>query len=230
MTRLALVLCFLALQTAMVGTDGRFTLERSRDEVGIRSHGMIETLGDGRTKFYPLPQSTAAEYIRLRREDAKLNPFPPESYQRNEAIGPYQVEGDKIWFGKSYYDSEGLTGVGAFGYFDTSTRRYTLFTPPEMARYEVSAILMEADAVWLGLDQFVEDVSNIPGGLLRWDRKTHEVQRYPLEFVVDRIRRQVDALRLDTKNGYALLRDGNVQRFLKDGRPIGRFPPRPTKW
>ena len=45
-------------------------------------------------------------------------------------IGPYQIDGARIWFGKNFYDGEGDTGVGAFGYFDTSTRAYTLFSPP----------------------------------------------------------------------------------------------------
>ena len=40
----------------------------------------------------PLPQSTADEYIRLRPEDFKMNPFTPEQYDRQEVIGPCRVE------------------------------------------------------------------------------------------------------------------------------------------
>ena len=74
----------------------------------------------------------------------------------------------------------------------------------------------------------VEDISKVPGGLVRWDRMTQAVQKYPLEFVVDGIRAEGDSLRLQTRGGYALLRGGTVRRFLSDGRPITKFPPSPT--
>ncbi len=212
------------------GPEGRFQLEQSRDGFGIRSHGIIEKLGSNRTKFYPLPQSTADEYIRLRPEDVRINSSTRAQYERQEVIGPYQIENGRIWFGKQFYDGEGMTGVGAFGYFDTSTRAYTLFSPREVARYEISAILVQSDCVWLGLDQFIEDISKAPGGLVRWDRITHAVRRFPLEFVVRKIRVQGDSLRLETRGGYALFRGGALRRFLADGQPIAQFPPPSTNY
>jgi hypothetical protein len=224
----AVLLLLVALDPEMFGPGGRFQLERSKDDFGVRSHGIIEALGPNRTKFYPLPQSTAGKYIQLRTEDLRINPFTPDHYERQEVIGPYQIEGRRIWFGNSYYDGEGMKGVGAFGYFDTSTRRYTLFSPPEVARYEISAILVEPDRVWIALDRFGEDISRSPGGLVRWNRMTHEIQKYPLEFGVDSIRVEGDSLRLKTRDGYALFRDGELRRFLANGRPTAKFPPLPT--
>ena len=123
-----LLLLFLAATDQVsFGAGGRFQLERSSDGFGVRSHGIVEKVESNRTKLYPLPQSTADEYIRLRPEDLKRNPFTPKQYDRQEVIGPYQVENGKLWFGKQYYDSEGQRGVGAFGYFDSSTHAYTLF-------------------------------------------------------------------------------------------------------
>jgi hypothetical protein len=150
---------------------GEFYLERSPDSFGIRSHGVIERTTSG-SKLYPLPQSTVETYKKLRIEDLK-NRLPPiqtaQDYQGQEVIGPYQVEGDRLWFGNQYYDGEGDSGVGAFGYFDMSRREYHLFSPPEIARWEVSALLVEPDAVWLPLDHFGEDISTSPVGLIRWD-------------------------------------------------------------
>jgi hypothetical protein len=224
----AILLLAVALDSVMFGPGGRFQLEHSKDDFGMRSHGIIETLGPNRTKFYPLPQSTAGKYIQLRPEDLRANPFTPGHYERQEVIGPYQIEDGRIWFGNSYYDGEGMKGVGAFGYFDTSTRRYTLFSPPEVARHEVSAILVEADRVWIALDRFGEDISKSPGGLVRWNRMTHEIQKYPLEFGVDSIRVEGGSLHLKTRDGYALFRDGELRRFLTNGKPIAKFPPPPT--
>jgi hypothetical protein len=209
---------------------GRFQLEQSKDDFGVRSHGIIETLVSGGTKFYPLPQSSYGQYSRLRPDEARINSITAAKYERQEVIGPHQTEGDKIWFGNNYYDGEGDTGVGAFGYFDTAARQYTLFSPPEVARYEVSAMLVEPRAVWLGLDRFIEDISTEPGGLVRWDRGTHATHFYPLEFTIARIQRQGDALRLETRYGHALFHDGIVRRFLSNGIPVATFPPPPTHY
>lgn len=225
-----ILLAFLGLRVAAFAPDNRFHLEHSKDQFGIRTHGVVEILSDHREKFYPLPQSTVQDYIRLRPEDVRLNPFDRRSYERQEVIGPSQVEDGKIWFGKAFYDGEGSSGVGAFGYFDTITRSYMLFSPPEVPPYEVSAILVQRDTVWLGLDHFGEDVSTYPGGLVRWDKSTHEARRYPLEFVVSGIEAEGDSLRLQTRDGYAVLRDSKLQRFLRNGQEIDRFPPPPTHY
>lgn len=227
----SLIVLLLALDAAAFGQGERFRLEESRDDFGMRSHGVVETIASERTKLYPLPQSTAADFGRLRAEDAILNPVDANRYERQEVIGPHQMEGDRLWFGNSYYDGEGDRGVGAFGYFDTATRTYTIFRPPELARWESSAILVEAERVWLALDRFGEDISTSPGGLLEWDRTTHAMRKYDLEFVIANIRREGDALRLENRyGGYALLRAGEVRRFLANGKPTAKFPAPPSHY
>ena len=211
------------------GPNQAFRLESSQDSFGVRSHGITEMV-DGRPVFYPLPQSTRAEYLALRAEDAKINPLAPDRYERVETIGPWQLEGNVLWFGKQFYDGEGMKGVGAFGFFDTETRHYTLYSPPEIARYEISAILVQPEWVWLGLDRFGEDISTSPGGLVRWNRATGETRRYPLEFGIGKITEEGGALRLQTHLGYALFRDEKVQRFLANGKEIRKFPPPPSHY
>lgn len=225
-----LLLLFLALDPVAFGPGGRFHLEQSNDSFGIRSHGINEDLGSDGTKFYPLPQSAVQDFIRLRPEDLKRNPAAATSYERQEVIGPYQLDGARIWFGKNFYDGEGDTGVGAFGYFDTSARSYTLFAPPEVAACEVSAILVQPEWVWVALDHFGEDISKFPCGLVQWDTATHQIKTYPLEFVIESIRAEGDSLRLKTRGGYALLRNGDVKRFRDGGIPVTKFPPPPSHY
>jgi len=118
-------------------------------------------------------------------------------------------------------------------------RRYLLFSPPEVAHWQITALLIEPDAVWLGLDHFGEDISTSPAGLVRWDRNDHRIRHYQLEFAVNRIqrdKRHASTLRLTTRGGYALFRDGEVERFrVQKGAGgkeavvrITRFPPPPT--
>ena len=233
----AMLICAAEPDETRFGPGGAFQLEYRKDDFGLRSHGVLERVGAS-SKLYSLPQSDFATYAKLRPKDVELNPLnaTANQYDREEAIGPHQVEAGRLWFGKVFYDGEGMRGVGAFGYFDTQTRGYQLFSPPEMASYEVSAILVEADAVWLGLDHFGEDISKFPGGLVRWDRKTRAVRRYPIEFVVNTIGREGDSLRLTTNGGYALLKNGAIRRFAvnlgaggkEKTTPIARFPPPPS--
>src|ERR1035437_214942 len=67
-----------------------------------------------------------------------------------DSIGPWQEDG-QIWFGKTFYDGEGSTGVGGFGYFDMNERRLHMFAPPEIADRSVSAINVGPDAAWMAL-------------------------------------------------------------------------------
>jgi len=236
-------LLFSPIRAEPVRLSGQFYLERSRGSFGIRSHGVIEKTPSG-SKFYPLPQSNVETYKRLRPEDLKyiaLGDLSAQSYYGQEVIGPYQIEGARVWFGNHYYDGEGDRGVGAFGYFDMNTRKYVLFSPPEIAPWEISALLVESGEVWLALDHFGEDISTSPGGLVRWDRNDHHVRKYPLEFVVNRIRRgtkNASMLVLSTHGGYALFRNGAVQRFLIQESANGNdeavrihlFPPAPSNY
>jgi hypothetical protein len=221
------------------GPRKAFQLEAGKDSFGWRSHGVVEVLiGSGGTKMYPLPQSTSEDYAKLRPADIKMNPLSAtaNNYDREEVIGPHQAVGDRLWFGNNFYDGEGDRGVGAFGYFDATTRKYQMFSPPEVAPYEVSAILVEQDMVWLGLDHFGEDISKFPGGLVRWNRSTHQVRRYPIEFVVSEIAREGESLRMTTSGGYALLTGDIVHRFSvrtdaggkTETTPVDKFPPPPS--
>jgi len=107
-----------------------------------------------------------------------------------------------------------------------------------VAPYETSAILVEPDQVWIGLDVFTEDISTFPGGLVRWDRASEKVRLYPIEFVVTAIERRGDVLRLSTRGGYAELRGDVIERFsvrrlaggMTETVPIKKFPPPPTHY
>src|SRR5260370_15019196 len=101
---------------------------------------------------YHLPQSTYDDFARARRRRVTDN-YVRENTIIAETIGPVQSERERLWFGKTFYDGEGNSGVVGFGYFDTSDRRYHLFVPPEVADYSVSAIRVEPDAVWMGIFQ-----------------------------------------------------------------------------
>jgi hypothetical protein len=140
----------------------------------------------------------------------------------DEKIGPWQVEGERLWFGKTFYDGEGYTGVGAFGYFDAVTKKYRIWSPPEVRASSISAILVEPETVWLGL-AWNGEYGPAPGGLVAFDRKTEHIVKFDLPDIVQSIARVGGHLLMATEFGPALIDDGRVRRFFVDRTSDGRF-------
>lgn len=101
------------------------------------------------TLFIPLDYPDF-EHFRRARPDHLVG-VSPEHIDLSVDIGPVTDDGDRIWFGLTFYDGEGFDGVGGFGWFDPSTREAELLYPPEMADYSVSAISIEEGKLLLGL-------------------------------------------------------------------------------
>lgn len=72
---------------------------------------------------------TLAEYREQRAQEFAEREGAVELSQIAVAIGPVQIEGSRLWFGRQFYNGEGSTGIGGFGYYDCATdelREYTL--------------------------------------------------------------------------------------------------------
>ncbi|HZS54053.1 MAG TPA: hypothetical protein VFA65_06600, partial [Bryobacteraceae bacterium] len=178
---------------------------------------IVENVGGAKREF-PLPQSSRTEWVSKRAAEARSS----SREEIHEEIGPYQVEGDRLWFGKTFYNSEGSTGVGGFGYFDVRSRSYKLLEPREVWDWAISALLVEPDAIWLGLVHYGEG-ADISGGLLRWDRVTATARHYDLKAELHQIMRWGDDLYLATGDGIEVLRAGRIDRYIVDSMPNGKF-------
>jgi len=156
-----------------------------------------------------LPQSTYADFARLRPARVK-DGYGPGSKIR-EMIEAYQVAGNLIWFGKSFYDGEGITGVGAIGSFDRTTKRFAFLQIPEVVDWSVSNLLIEGDTIWAGLVRHPEGADR-SGGLLRRDNKSGRSQKYAVDDVIFRIERWRGGLYLTTSNGIYVLTGERITR------------------
>ncbi len=172
------------------------------------------SISDNDGKDYPLPQSTYDDFAKARHRRVTDN-YIRANTTIAETIGPAQPEGDKLWFGKTFYDGEGNSGVGGFGYFYTSDRQYHLFTPPELADYSVSAIRVEPDAVWLGIFQSGE-YGGSPAGVLRYDRKTQALHRYELRDAVYGFTVSGKRALMATSSGIAVINGDEITRYFVD--------------
>jgi hypothetical protein len=79
-----------------------------------------------------LPRTTYDQFAAARPQRVK-DGYRREGTEIDESIGPWQRQDGRIWFGKAFYDGEGSTGVGGFGYFDEKEKKLQLFNPPEIA-------------------------------------------------------------------------------------------------
>ncbi|MFL6449788.1 MAG: hypothetical protein ACJ746_19210 [Bryobacteraceae bacterium] len=139
-----------------------------------------------------------------------------------EEIGPTQVFDDTLWFAKTFYDDEGTTGVGGFGFFDTETKRYKIYSPPDIMDWSATAMLVEPEAVWIALSSRTEG-RDVSGGLLRFDRTTETCAKIALPDLIYEFARVGDSLILATDFGAAVLRDGKARRFFVDRTSRGHL-------
>ena len=181
----------------------------------------IEEQSGKKIRAYPLPQSTYDEFAAARPARVK-NGYVREQTRIEEEIGPWQREEDKIWLGKAFYDSEGRNGVGGFGYFDATERKYHLFTPPEIAGWSVSAIDVESEAVWMALEASGE-YGGSSGGLLRYDRKSGAVRRLEFPDIGVQFIHAGGKLLAATDFGIAVVEGGGVKRYFVDRTSDGRL-------
>jgi hypothetical protein len=170
----------------------------------------------------PIPQSTYDEFARARPQRVR------DGYIRGskieERVGGYQVVGERLWFGKAFYDGEGTTGAGSLGYFDTRTKRFTMFSIPELANWSVSALFVETDVVWMGLATYPEGAAR-SGGLIRYNLLTRTVTRYDIPDTALTMFRWNDSLFIGTSNGLYILRNNRLTRFRFEPDLDDKFEP-----
>jgi hypothetical protein len=206
------------------GPGQRFRLSKEKNRYGSEYTLIVERPGPNQ-KSYPLPQSDLRTWQEARPDDVKSFARPDQA-ERNEEIGPHQLEGGRLWFGKTFYNSEGLTGVGGFGYFDAATATYRLYSPPEIQRWSVSAILVKADCVWLALYRRGE-YGNSSGGLLRWDRETAQVRSFAIPDIVTSIAMSItqagEVVYLGATDGIVVLHGDRIASYFIDRTTSGRY-------
>ena len=200
------------------GPGKQFRLSKDKD--GVDALVVIEQRGSQEQR-YPLPQSDLNTWREARPDDAKTF-LRSAAAEIKEDIGPHQLEGDRLWFGKTFYNSEGLTGVGGFGYFDTVARAYKLYSPAEIRDWAVSAILVEPDFIWLALYRRGE-YGNTAGGLLQWDRRMERARLFDLRSVVTNMARSGGALGLGAVDGILVLKEDRIQSYFVDRTSDGRY-------
>lgn len=168
-------------------------------------------------KLHELPKSTFEELARYRPRAARPHqrsglPINENYIFETEGIGPFQIFENRFWFGKTFHDGEGHTGIGGFGYFDLAETRFVLISPPEIVGSSVSALLVEDEEIWLGLVGYGTAGSS-SDGLLQYSRFSGGVDQFDVDEVITQIKRWRGALYLATTNGLFVLQENYLTRY-----------------
>ena len=120
----------------------------------------------------------------------------------------------------------GGTGVGGFGYFDTVTRKYKIYSPPEILDWSISAMHLSPNDIWFALMNRGEWGSS-GGKVLRFDRRTESVKLYSLfdEAVAIGFVPLHDQIAVASNFGITLIapQTGQVQNYFLDIAPNGKL-------
>jgi len=173
----------------------------------------IEVIGkSGSKQYYPAPIPTMALH-------GKLLPDKQAPGEIEGDIGPFVLDGHGIWFASTFYDGEGVSGVGAIGSFDISTRKYDMRYLPEIAPWSGSAILLDGADLWIGLMRRPEG-AEYGAGLLRYNITTGAVAKYPVADYIHTIDRLGDTVYCGTSHGLYTVHGNQVTqlRFEPDGK------------
>jgi hypothetical protein len=169
----------------------------------------------------PMPVSTIGEFEEARPDRAR-HLSDSDVREVSERIGPSQQVGPRIWAGKTFFDQGGSIGVGDIGYIDPSKKDWVFLHIPQMADWSTSALLVETDTIWAGLVRTGEGVP-LSGGLLRYDRASHEAQVIPVAGVIDRILRVAKQIYCGTSGGFAIVDQSTAREFQFDPQLDGSY-------
>lgn len=205
------------------GPSGRFalSLRQMKRPSGLADKlAILERTGKS-VRWFDLPQSSYDEFNAARPKRVEGG-YTRGQTTIEEGIGPWQIVDGTLWFGKAFYDGEGMSGVGGFGYFDTESRQFRLHSPPQSWDYSASALLLDGDAVWLALEQAGEWAST-GGGVVRFSRSGQLLDRIPIAERVAGIARVNGQILMATDYGAALFDGLQVRRFFIDQSRSGRL-------
>ena len=205
----------------MVGSSQDFHV----GTIGTEAHRII-TIEDDKAPpsvaIPPLPRTTYDQFAAARPRRVQDGYTREQTTEIQDSVGPWQEEGGRTWFGKTFYDGEGSNGVGGFGYLDWNDGKLHVFTVPEIADWSVSAIAVAPDAVWMTLVANGEWGPS-SGGLLRYDRQTVAVRRFEFPDVAVQLIRAGGKILAATDFGIAVVDGDRVKRYFIDRTPDGRL-------
>lgn len=183
--------------------------------------GGIEELRLEDTLFIPLDLPDLEHYRRARPEHAEWVPAP----EIRVDVGPVTAHEGRVWFGLTFYDGEGLDGVGGIGWFDPASREAEMIYPDALADWSVSAIAGADGEIVLGLARYPEGAT-VGGGIGRYEIAGGTLRTLDLPGVVGALAVREDTTYALSTRGLFVVHGEDALRFRLfpdlEGKPIIR--------
>ncbi len=175
---------------------------------GEKSSGIYEITND-EYKFYPFPNPDY-ELFKKYRPRRVSDGYTKDHTRIKVEIGPFKTVNKKLWFGTSFYDGEGRTGVGGIGYFDLETKKYHVTYYKKIADWSSSTIYVDKQHIWLGLVRHPEG-ADYPGALLSYNRQDGTIRKHAIPKIINVIYKFGNNLYLGTVEGIYILSKGKIK-------------------
>lgn len=138
------------------------------------------------------------------------------------------ASGRYVFGGGSFYDGEGISGIGAIARYDTETGILDVRHPRFLRAFSIDFIATEGSTVWFGTTQHFECIGEPFGrGLVRYDWDTARITTYegtddgPLGFAVHGLVLTPERAWVATDIGVSVLdrSSGTWRHWLPEGTP-----------
>ncbi len=173
------------------------------------------------SSFSPMPQPTYEDFKRIR-PNRVADGYTEEIAQVGNALGPWQIEGNQIWFGTTFYDGEGTTGIGGFGRYNITTNKMEMTYLPEVASWSMSTLLMSDGILSMGLVSHPEG-AEYSGGLVQYDINTKHTRHVEIPEIIQVITQVDNTLVLGTTNGITLIQGKTIHTGIFDINQKGNY-------
>jgi hypothetical protein len=169
---------------------------------------------------HPMPNSSYQDFAKARPRRVR-DGYREGDTKIDESPAAWQKADGGVWFGKTFYDGEGLSGVGDIGFL-SDAGQYTWLRLPEMADWSAEALLVEPSTIWAARVRHPEGELD-SGGLLEYDRRARISRVHECPDVIHSIVHLGAAIFLGTTHGLDVLRDGALTGYRMEPDVNGRF-------
>lgn len=142
--------------------------------------------------FYPMPDPPPT----LRR----LPQCEPGEVVTEPRIEHFALRGGVLWFTPTFEATGCTVGAGAIGSFDIVSKQYAMKYPREIVCCSASAMLLDGDILWIGLERNDAGIRT-SRGLLAYDINADAAAVYPVNEYIHGIGRSGDRIYAATSHG-----------------------------